>query len=139
MNGVRRALGVGEIRRRGRRVQVDDVLVAGDAGDRQTDARGGHVDVGVDLVDVRPLPGNVAADVRLVLVIGRDDLDLPALLQQAGIFDRHLRCDHRAWTADVRIKARLVAETSDLDVLVQSLGTRCARGKQCSREHKSFT
>jgi hypothetical protein len=50
-----------------------------------------EIDDHVDLLDVDPLPGGGCADVGLVLVIGGNDVDLPALRSEAGILDRHLR------------------------------------------------
>ena len=68
----------------------DDVV------DRERDAGVRHVDDDVDLLDVDPLPRDVGADVGLVLVIGGDHVDLPALGGKAGILDRHLRRERRA-------------------------------------------
>jgi hypothetical protein len=50
--------------------------------DGERDAGVRHVDDDVDLVDVDPLTRDVRADVRLVLVVGGDHLDLPALGQR---------------------------------------------------------
>jgi len=72
-----------------------------------------------DLLDVDPLLADIDADVGLVLVIGRDQVDLPALGQQSGIFNRHLRRGRRAGTADIGVEAGLVAETADLDDLIE--------------------
>jgi ClpP class serine protease len=65
-------------------------------------------------------------------VVGGDHLDLPALGEQAGILDRHLRGDGRAGTADIGIEAGLVAETSHLDDLVERL-RKSAGGKNQGR------
>ena len=83
------------------------------------DAGAGEIDEHVDLLDVDPLLADVDADVGLVLVIRRDQVDLPALGQQPEILDRHLRGDRRAGAADIGVEAGLVAEASDLDRLVE--------------------
>ena len=67
-------------------------------------------------------------------MIGRDHLDLPALGEQAGILDRHLRGNGRAGTADIGVKAGLVAEASDLDDLVERL-RESAGGQNQARGH----
>ena len=50
--------------------EEDLVLFLRDLVDRQRDAGIRHVDDDVDLVDVEPLPRDVGADIRLVLMIG---------------------------------------------------------------------
>jgi hypothetical protein len=67
-------------------------------------------------------------------VIRRDQSDLPALGQQSGILDCHLRGYGRTRPADIGIKAGLVAEASDLDHLVHCLRRRAA-GKHQARGH----
>ena len=113
-----RALRIGEIGGRGARVDVDAVLLLDDVVDGKRDAGIGHVDDDVDLVDVEPLPRDRGADVGLVLMIARDDVDLPALGGEAGILDRHLGRQRRAGTAEIGIEAGLIGERADLDGLV---------------------
>ena len=60
-------------------VDEDLVLLPGDVADGQGRRGGRHVDDHVDAVLVVPLPGDVRCDVGLVLVVGRDDLDVDAL------------------------------------------------------------
>ncbi|MGY2935405.1 hypothetical protein ACVWZ6_005007 [Bradyrhizobium sp. GM6.1] len=55
-------------------------------------------------------------------MVAADDVDLPALLEQAGILDRHLDRDHGVRATDVGIEARHVVEHADLDSLVLSEG-----------------
>ena len=81
MHGVRRTLRAGEIGRRRTGVQVDDVLLLREIGDRKADAGTGEVDEHVDLLDVDPLLADIDADVRLVLVVRGDQIDLPAFGQ----------------------------------------------------------
>ena len=93
---VGRAFGAGQVGGGRARDQEHLVLVPDDLVDRERDRRGRHVDDDVDLVDVDPRAHDVGADVRLVLVVGADDLDLHALGGGAEILDRHARGDHRA-------------------------------------------
>ena len=80
---VRRARLAGEVGRRGAGDEERLALVLGDLVDGQRHAGVRHVDDDVDLVDVVPLAGDVRADVGLVLVVGRDELDLVAALFDA--------------------------------------------------------
>ncbi|GCC47790.1 hypothetical protein chiPu_0031890, partial [Chiloscyllium punctatum] len=82
---VRRALRAREVGRGGARVQIDDVLVLGEVGDREADIGGCEIDEHVDLLDVDPLLADVDGDIGLVLVVGRDQVDLPAFRQQPGV------------------------------------------------------
>ena len=133
---VRRALRVGQVGGAGARIEEDGVLFLDDVVDRQRHAGIRHIDDDIDLVDVEPLPRDVGADVRLVLVIAGDHVDLPALGEKAGIFHRHLRGQRRAGTADIRIQPGLVAERTDLDdlVLSEALGNRAQQ--QRAAEHQ---
>src|SRR5581483_10211890 len=79
VNGVRRALLVGQIRCAGSGIEKNPVFLLDEVGDGQRNTGIGHVDNDVDLVDVEPLAHDIDADVRLVLVIARNDVDLPAL------------------------------------------------------------
>ena len=78
----------------------------------------------VDAVGVVPLPGDVRADVGLVLVVGRDDLDLDALVRRLEVLDRHAGGDHRAFAREVGIEAGAVVQDADLD---RDLGLRRPR------------
>ena len=124
---VRRALRAGQVGGGGARDQEHLVLVAHDLVDRERDRGGRHVDDHVDLVDVDPGAHDVRADVRLVLMVGADDLDLHALGGGAEILDRHARGDHRALAAQVGIGARHVVQDADLDDAVGVLRVRRRR------------
>jgi hypothetical protein len=81
-------------------------------------------------------------------VIAAQHVDLPALLEQAGILDGHLDRDHGVRAADVGIKARHVIQHADLDGLVLRVGGCCKteggtgqKGRIAARErrrHKRF-
>ena len=101
---------------------MDLVLVARDLVDRERHRGGRHVDDDVDAVLVIPLARDGGADVGLVLVVGRDDLDLQALVGRLEILDRHARGDHRALAGDVGIEAGAVVHHADLEVDLLGLG-----------------
>ena len=81
MHRVRRALRAGEVGRRRTGVQVDDVLLLGEIGDRKADTGACEIDEHIDLLDVDPLLADIDADVRLVLMVRGDQIDLPAFGQ----------------------------------------------------------
>ena len=125
------------VRSAGRRagVEHDDVLLARDIADRERNAGIRRVGDDVDLVVVDPLPRDVDADIRLVLMIAAQHLDLPALGAQAGILDRHIGRHHRIGAADIRIEAVHVVEHADLDILVvgERRSRKTERGKSYER------
>ena len=116
--------GAGQIGGGGAGDQEHLVLVAHDLVDRERDRGGRHVDDHIDLVDVDPGAHDVGSDVRLVLVVGADDLDLHALGGGAEILDRHAGGDHRALAAQVGVGARHVVHHADLDGAVGILRER---------------
>src|SRR5712692_1943301 len=124
VDGVGGALRAGQIGGGGARDQKHLVLLAHDLVDRERDRGGRHVDDHVDLVGVDPGAHDVRSDVRLVLVVGADDLDLEALGGGAGVLDRHAGGDHRAWAGQVGIGTRHVVHDADLDGAVGVLRLR---------------
>jgi hypothetical protein len=90
----------------------------------------GHVDDGIDLVDVEPLPGDRGAEIGLMLVVGSDDLDLLAKHGGAEFLHRELRRDHRALAADIGGDAGHIGEHTDLDDIVADLGQRRQSGER---------
>jgi hypothetical protein len=115
---VRRAGLAGDVGAGATRIDQDRVLLFHQIGDRERDAGGWRIDDRIELVDVDPLPGNVDADVRLVLMVGGQDIDLPSLGGKAGILDRHFDRRYRIGAADIGIEARHVVQHADLDRLV---------------------
>ncbi len=89
---------------------------AGNLADGQRHAGIRHVDDHVDLVDVKPLIGDLRADVGLVLVVGADHLDLDVGMILHEVLRRELRRGNRARAGIVGIKARHVGQHADLDV-----------------------
>ncbi len=137
MNGVRRALGIGKIRRRRAGIDHDSVLLFHEIVDRKRNAGVQHVHEDVDLLDVDPLARDVGGDVRLVLMVGGNHIDLPALGRKAGILDRHLGRQGGTCAAEVGVKPRIIAQYADLDGLVLRKSA-AARGKrQRSAEQES--
>ena len=123
---VRRAGLAGEVGRGSARIEQHRVLLLDEIIHRECHAGIRGIGDRIDLVVVDPGPRDVDADVGLVLVIAAHDVDLPALLEQAGILDRHLDRDHRIGAADVGVKARHVVQHADLDGLVLR---KCGRGE----------
>jgi hypothetical protein len=78
----------------------------------------------VDAVAVDPFARFLRADVRLILVVGADDLDLLAEHRAAEVLDRHLRRDHRALAAQIGVEPRHVGQDADLDDVAGDLGRR---------------
>jgi hypothetical protein len=124
MDGVRGAFLAGQVGGGCAGDQEHLVFVAHDLIDRECDRGGRHVDDHVDLVDINPRTHDVRPNVRLVLMVGADDLNLHALGGRAKILDRHARRDHRALAAQVGIGARHVVHDADLDGAVGVLRLR---------------
>jgi hypothetical protein len=102
---------------------------------RERDAGVGNVEDHVHPVDVVPLACDLRADVGLVLMVGRHDLDLHALLGRAEVLDRHARRDDRARAADRRIQARHVRQHADLDDASRDLRVR-AGCRECGGQRE---
>src|SRR5690606_1178161 len=95
---------------------------------------------GVHALGVVPLPGDGGSDVGLVLVVGRDDLDLQvALGLLLEVLDRELGGHHRALPGNVRVQARHVVEHADLDDAARDLRAGRPRdgGQGCADERCS--
>jgi hypothetical protein len=101
VNRVRRALRVVEVGGGSTRIDQDRVLLPHEVVDRERNAGVQDVHEDVYLLDVDPLARDVDSDVGLVLVVRRDQIDLPALRRHARILDRHLRRYRRAGAAEV--------------------------------------
>ncbi len=136
MDRVGRAVLAGDVGRGAAGDQQDLVLLLRDLVDGQHHGRSRHVDDHVDLVDVEPLARHVGADIRLVLVIGRHDLDLVvALIGLAEILDGLACRPDRALAGQVGIGAGPVVQHPDLDDAVAILGLRrrCAQPERHNR------
>ena len=114
MDGVGAAGLVGEPDRAGT-VEHDDLvarlgdLAGGKRGRRRRDVKD-HLDALV----VEHVAGDVGGEVGLVLVIGRDDLDLAAQHLAAEILHRHFRGGLAARPGDIGVEARHVEDAAEL-------------------------
>jgi len=121
MHGIWAALRAGQVGRGGARVQVDLVLLAADRVDRQRHGAGRHVEHRVHAVLVEPAPGDAGADVGLVLVVGREHLDLDLGVQLGEL----LRCLPDAGDGE---RAGVVAVVAGL-VVQHPQADRCGLGE----------
>ncbi len=115
VDGIGRALRPGQVGAAGARIDEDLVLLAGDLADGERHRRGRDIEDGVDPVPVVPLPGDAGADIRLVLVVGGDDLDADGFVDRREVFHRQLRRGDRSLAADIGIDPRHVVQDADLD------------------------
>src|SRR6185437_8704934 len=88
------------------------------------------------MIDINPMAHDAGADIGLVLMVGTQNLDLEALLLDAGILDCHLGGYNGAGPADIGIKARHVAEHANLDGFILSL--RRATGERDGKRGKRY-
>ena len=91
---IRRAGLAGEIGGGGAGIHQHNVLLTHEGADGQRHAGVRRIGDCIDLVDIDPLPRHVGTDIRLVLVVAAEHLDLPTLVEQSGILHRHLGGDH---------------------------------------------
>ncbi|MGY3531085.1 hypothetical protein ACVISU_003853 [Bradyrhizobium sp. USDA 4452] len=84
---------------------------------RERDRRRGELGDHVDVLDLVPAPRDRGRKVRLVLMVGGDDLDLLSQHLAAEILDRHPRRFERIFAAVIGVDARLVVQDADLDTL----------------------
>src|SRR5436190_11845516 len=80
-----------------------------------------QVDDGHDLFLINPAPRDRRADVRLVLVVGEDDLGLETFRFPGEILRRHLGSDERALAGLIGKRTGKVAQYPDLDLVVRNL------------------
>ena len=112
--------------------QADPVLVLQQRRDRELQRGVGHVGEDVDALPVDPFAGDRRADIGLVLVVGRDDLDLHArAFGLQAVLDRHAGGGDRALAGDVGIDAGHVGQHADLDGAVRDLGCGRQGAEQC--------
>jgi hypothetical protein len=89
------------------------------------------------LLTVDPLPRDAGADVGLVLMVGGNDVDLPALGGHAGILDRHLGRKRGACAAEIGVKPRIIGQDADLHGFVLRKGAAVHRERECCAKQKS--
>ena len=116
VNAVGRALAAGEVG--GRAGRYDDqrlLLLAQDFLHRQHRRGVRQVAHQIDVFDVEPPVDDVGGDVRLVLVVGVDELDRLAQRLAAEVLDRHARRGDAAHAREVGVDAGLIVDDADLD------------------------
>src|SRR5207245_2747419 len=99
VHAVRRTGFSGEIRGGGAGVNVNGVVRARHLAYGEPHGRIGNVEDEVDAVGLDPLPRDVGADVRLVLVVGEGEFERPAKHLAALLMDRHASGVARATTS----------------------------------------
>ena len=113
LHRVRAALRSRQRGRAGPRTDEGFVLVLDELTDRERDRRVRHVGDHIDAVLIDPFPDDPQPHIRLVLVIGREDLDLSPRRLSAVVLDRHLSREHRSRSLVVGVGARHVVENAD--------------------------
>jgi hypothetical protein len=134
VHAVRRTGFSSEIRTGSAGVDVDGVVRARHLAHGEPDGRIGNVEDDVDALVFNPLPGDVGADIGLVLVVGEDDFDRPAQHLAAVILDRHARGVDRAHAGQIRIQSGLVVEDTELHRLLRDRGGGEPRSPQDERK-----
>jgi hypothetical protein len=116
-----------EIGGRGGRHQEDAVLLLSDFLHCKRNRGIGYVDNGVHAFHVDPAPRDRGADIRLVLVVGVDDLDRLARGLAAEILDCHARRFDRAFARGRRQDAGLISQHAQLDDAARNFRLRRLR------------
>ena len=134
-DGVGVAGGPGQVRRRGAGVDVDFLLLLGDAGDGERTAGIRHFDDQIDAVTVEPLTGDGGADVGLVQMIGGQDLDVPVLAGNAVFVQRLVHRRDGVGPGEILVRPRQISQAADFQRLrVLCLGASKGRCRGGGRE-----
>ena len=88
----------------------------------KTGRRAGAVGDDVDVLIINPLAGNRGGNVRLVLVVGRDNLNALAEKVAAEIFDGELCRDDRTLAADISVRLLPIRPELKLGVVTAIIG-----------------
>ena len=75
----------------------------------------------VDLVAIKPLLSHALGDIRLILVVSVDDLDVFTKHLAAKVFDSHFCGGYSTRAAVVSVNARHVGQNADLDDVITQL------------------
>jgi len=113
----------------GARIQECAVLFLRDAGDGERDAGILHAHDRVHLIDIKPLAGDVRADVRLVLMVGADDFDFHSVGSRVEVLHSQFGSGDRTGTGEIGVDARHVGEHTDLHHPAAVLRVRCGADK----------
>jgi hypothetical protein len=100
-------------------------LLPGDVLNRQRNSRIRELGDRTHPVDFKPTPRDARGHIRLVLMIGDDDLDRFPEDLAANVLDGHARGIDRGLAAEICIGPGLVVENPDADA---AAGALCIRG-----------
>jgi hypothetical protein len=121
----------GQLAGGGTDVEVDLLLLVGDGGHRQRRRGGRNVEDRVGALPVVHLLRLGVGDLRLVLVVGGDHLDVPrhGLVAVLGleVLDRELHRLDRVLAGQVGVDAGLVVEDGEDDLVAGDLSGAAAR------------
>ena len=117
VEAVGRAGRAGQRRRRRGHDDIDLFPLGGDSLHRKRDRGQGEVGDHVDAFDVIPAARDGGGEIKLVLVVGVDQLDLLAEHAAAEILDRHFRGFDRPLAVKIGVCSGLIGENADLDAL----------------------
>jgi hypothetical protein len=136
---VRRAGVAGNARGRRPHDDVDLLLFLREFLDRERHRGRRQFGNHVDVLDLVPAPRDGGGEIRLVLVVGGDDVDRLAEHTAAEILDRHLGGFERILAAVIGVDPGLVVQNADLDALCRrrpgQQKTAHRNGRQQSRLH----
>jgi hypothetical protein len=115
-------------------------MLGGELLDRERNRRVVETNGHVDALTFEPASRDGDADVGLVLVIGKHDLDGLAKHGAAGILGRQSCRGHRARATEIGVQPRLVVEDADLHDVVGDLGEYWGRQdkKVCSSQREQL-
>jgi hypothetical protein len=129
MHRVGRAARPGQVGSRGAGGEEHLVLALDDVVDHERHRGRRYVDDRIDLFGVNPAVGDAGADVRLVLMVAGNDLDLESLACGDEIGDRLARGKNRSRPGWRGVKTRQVGQHADLDRIVGGLDLRGNDGR----------
>mmetsp|Transcript_57663 Transcript_57663/g.135758 ORF Transcript_57663/g.135758 Transcript_57663/m.135758 type:complete len:322 (+) Transcript_57663:950-1915(+) len=122
VDGVGRAVGIGEGRAAGADCDEGLFLFGRDRGHGQVGAGVGAADQQVQALGVEPFTRLGRGDVGLVLMVGKDELDLLAGGHALQVGDGHLDGLDATGAIDVGVDAGHVGQETDLDDIARDLG-----------------
>ena len=83
------------------------------------------------MLDVEPLAGNCRTNVGLILVIGRNDLDVFAGYRPAEVFGCHSRCFYRTTPSRGRQRTIHIRHHANFDYVIRDLRSARRRASNC--------
>ena len=89
------------------------------------------------MINVIPLPRQIGADVRLILMVAANDFDFQTVSRGVEILNRQFRGRDRTYAADVGIEARHIGQHADFYrhfILRMRGGCRAGEDSDCERQ-----